>query len=180
VVTFFSLFAAQAGNQITPLIFNQAGGSFVVTGVGTTDTIAATGAQTFAFSLVSGSGFIGATSYFGYRDGTVSAGSGATIPNDTVAFNNAGSGALMQYFGSAGPGASPNIYVGESFNSAGGTSVAGGPEAGGLAYSSLALPRNYSLSVTDAAPVTGAPEPATAALMLGGGIMVWLGRRKRG
>ena len=173
-VTSFSLFAAQTGNMITPLIFTKSGGNYVVTGVGATETITVSGPQTLNFVLTDGSALVGASTYFGYRDGTVSTGSGTAPGNDTIAFSAAGSRALIQYFGSASYGTSPNIFVGESFNP-GGTTVAGGPEPGGLAYSSSQLPRIYSLNATDSA----VPEPGTIALMLGGGIAIWAGRRKR-
>jgi hypothetical protein len=174
LVAFVERGSAQTGNMITPLIFTKSGGNYVVTGVGATETITVSGPQTFNFVLTDGSALVGASTYFGYRDGTVSTGSGTAPGNDTIAFSAAGSGALIQYFGSASYGTSPNIFVGESFNP-GGTTVAGGPEPGGLAYSSSQLPRIYSLNATDSA----VPEPGTIALMLGGGIAIWAGRRKR-
>jgi hypothetical protein len=175
-VVSYSLFAFNAGNPITPLIFTEAGGIFTVTGVGTTQNIISTGAQSFSFGLTDGSSLVGSNTFFGYRDGTVSTGTGAAA-KDTIAFSGPGPGVQIQFFGAAGPGPSPNIYVGEAFNSAGGTTVAGGPELGGLAYLSQNLPRIYSLQATDAA-ISSVPEPGAIFLMLGGAIMLWLGRRR--
>jgi hypothetical protein len=178
-VVSYSLFALNAGNPITPLIFTDTAGIFTVTGVGTTQNITSTGAQTFNFGLTDGSSLVtGSSTFFGYRDGTVSSGTGASA-RDTIAFSTPppGPGALIRYFGSAGSGTSPNIYVGEAFNSAGGTTVAGGPEPGGLAYSSLELPRIYSLDAT-AAAASSAPEPGAIFLMFGGVTMLWIVRRK--
>lgn len=172
-VVSFSLFAFQSGNQITPLLFSQSGGNYTVSGVGTTQTIASAGAQTYSFGLTGGSSMVGASTYFGYRDGTIAAGN-----QGTIAFNAAGSGALIRYFGSAGSGTSPNTYVGEFFNSAGGTTVAGGPEAGGLGYTSQILQRIYSVQAT-ATDASSVPEPGAISLMFGGVIMLMIGRRKR-
>jgi hypothetical protein len=176
-VTSYSLYAYQAGNKITPLIFTLSGGNYLVSGVGTTETIASTGAQTYSFGLTDGSSLVGVATYFGYRDGTVSTGTGTGPANDTIAFSSPGSGALIQYFGSAGYGTSPNIYVGESFNPAGGTTVAGGPEPGGLPYTSQTLPRIYSLDATAATATV--PEPGAISLVLGGVFLLCAGRRKR-
>ena len=125
-VVSFSLFAFQSGNQITPLLFSQSGGNYTVSGVGTTQTIASAGAQTYSFGLTDGSSMVGASTYFGYRDGTIAAGN-----QGTIAFNAAGSGALIRYFGSAGSGTSPNTYVGEFFTNPPGKNWGGGGGGGG-------------------------------------------------
>jgi hypothetical protein len=170
----FSLFAQQAGNEITPLLFSESGGNYTVSGVGATETILSTGPQTFSFVLSAGSSLVGTSTFFGYRDGTVSTGNQGTI---AFTDNPPATGSQIRYFGSAGAGTSPNIYLGEFFNSAGGTTVAGGPEPGGLAYTSLQLPRTYSLAATDSP--SAVPEPQTISFMLGGAVILWIGRRRR-
>jgi hypothetical protein len=67
------------GNQITPLLFSQTGPDFTIVGVGATQTITATGDQSYAFGLVSGSDVIGSSSYFGWFDGSLSATNTGTI-----------------------------------------------------------------------------------------------------
>jgi hypothetical protein len=173
-VVSYSLFAANAGNPFTPLIFTEATpGIFTVSGIGTTQNIITLGAQGYSFGLTNGSSLVGSTTFFGYRDGTVSAGTGPTA-HDTISFGDAGAGVQIRYFGAAGPAPSPNIVLGEMFNSGG--SVDGGL-LGGVPYTSLQLPRIYSLQAT-AAAVSGAPEPSAIFLMLGGAIMLWIVRRK--
>src|SRR5450755_1964812 len=77
-VTSYSLFAfdfaVHSGQQITPLLFDESGGAFTVSGVGTTRTISSTGVLTFGFDLTDGSSLVGTQTFFGYRDGTVASG----------------------------------------------------------------------------------------------------------
>jgi hypothetical protein len=172
-VAFYSLFANNVGNPFTPLIFTEtAAGIFTVSGVGTTQNISLPGFQRFSFGLTAGSSLVGSTTFFGYRDGTVSVGTG-TNASDTIAFSGppAGPGAQIRYFGSAGSGPSPNIFLGEAFNS-GGSAVGG--LLGGVSYTSTQLARIYSLQAT----ATTIPEPSAIFLMFGGVIMLWIVRRK--
>jgi hypothetical protein len=139
-----------------------------VTGIGTTESIATTGVHTFSFGLTAGSALVGTSTFFGYRDGSVSTGNVGTIG---FSDNPPASGFMIRYFGSAGAAPSPNVSVGETFSSAGGT-------LGGVTYGTLQLARTYSLQATDAA-VSAVPAPGTVSLMLGGAVMLLIGRRKR-
>ena len=65
------------GRQITPLVFDQ---NSVLTGIGATRTIAATGLNSFDFGLVDGTDAVGDGSVFGWRDGAATgAGNAGTI-----------------------------------------------------------------------------------------------------
>jgi hypothetical protein len=67
---FYDKTAGTAGLQVTPLIMEQVAGNFIVTGIGAPVTNAADGAQTFPFTLTSGSATVGPGYFFGYKNGT--------------------------------------------------------------------------------------------------------------
>lgn len=157
-LTAWSFWADVTGLSLTPLIYQNTGSNFVITGIGTTVTVSALGAQTYAFGLQSGSDLVDANFYFGYRDGTTVAANTGTIP-----FTDSASGALQYYFGDGAAGPNANPVVGETMTL--------GSFNGGL------LDRNYSIQATSTA--SAVPEPSAWLLMAGGFGGLLLRRRKR-
>ena len=145
-VTTWSFYADTTGNSLTPLLYTKnLDGTFKITGIGTTVTVANLGAQTDSFNLVLGSATFTTPTYFGYRDGTQT-----SANQGTISISDSNSGALMIYFGDGGPGPNTNPAVGESLTP-------------GTIYPNGLLQRDYSLQAT-AVPV---PEPSTWILLVG-------------
>jgi hypothetical protein len=105
----WSFYADTTGLSLTPLLYELTGGNFIISGIGTTVNVTSLGAQTYDFGLLQGTDFVDANTYFGYRDGTTTAGNPGTISID-----NSNSGALMWYFHSVDPvvGANASAYEG--------------------------------------------------------------------
>lgn len=78
----WSFYAGVGGHQLTPVILDQTGDAWTVTGIGTTRTIDAPGPYTFNFDLVSGSTVVGPTVTFGWYDGSVDSSNPGTISID--------------------------------------------------------------------------------------------------
>jgi hypothetical protein len=145
---FFNDNAASAGRQITPLLFEKTGGvTFQIAGVGTARTNLASGIQSHAFGLSSGSAVIGgANYYFGWRDGTA----GGAADNGVIELDFGGGPGLYYY-----PTNPPTLFnapvnAGDSFTFSTATTTS----------------RTYSVQAN-----TVVPEPATlvfvgAALLL--------------
>jgi hypothetical protein len=68
--SFFNNVVADDTLQVTPLIFHEVAGNYIISGVGSPVTNAGDGAQTFAFNLTSGSADVGPGYFFGYKNGT--------------------------------------------------------------------------------------------------------------
>jgi hypothetical protein len=140
--TFFSDLSAtnccQSGpaTMITPLLFDQTGSSiFTLIGIGTTQTNALTGAQTFSFGLTSGTDTVGTNTFFGWKDGAPV----GDNPQGVVEYND--------------PGASNYFYLGQGVDA-----------VVGNAYTSLAtVNREYSIQFTTAPVAT--PEPGSLGLV---------------
>ena len=157
-LTTWSFWADVTGLSLTPLIYQNTGSNFVISGIGSTVTVSSLGAQTYAFGLQSGSDLVNANFYFGYRDGTTEGANQGTIP-----FTDSASGALQYYFGDGAGGPNADPFVGETMTL--------GTFNGGL------LDRNYSIQATSTE--SAVPEPSTWLLMAGGFSAVLLRRRKR-
>lgn len=67
--SFFNNNDVVATKQITPMLIEDVGGSYVIRGIGATRMSSGTGAQSFAFDLVSGSAAVGPNVYFAWKDG---------------------------------------------------------------------------------------------------------------
>lgn len=78
-----------AGRDITPVILKATGTGFEITGIGTTRTSDASGAQTHSFGLVSGSAQMGLGYAVGWKDGS----NGANNPG-VPEFDNGGGGEI--------------------------------------------------------------------------------------
>jgi hypothetical protein len=157
-LTTWSFWADVTGLSLTPLLYQNTGSSFVISGIGTAVSVSALGAQTYAFGLQAGSDLVDANTYFGYRDGTTESANTGTIP-----FTDSASGALQYYFGDGAGGPNADPFVGET--------MALGSFNGGL------LNRNYSIQATSAASTV--PEPSAWLLMAGGFGALLVRRRKR-
>ena len=123
------------GNNITPLLFSFDGSDFTLAGIGATQTITATGDQSYAFGLVSGSDTIGSSSYFGWYDGSLSA------PNaGTIAFAWDGGTPLVSFLGTPVVGATGSFTLLSRTYSVQATDTMG-PEPGtlGLLFGGTAL-----------------------------------------
>ena len=70
------------GHTITPVLWTKSGASWVVSGVGTTRTIQATGINTYAFEPVAGTSAVTTSTYWGWYDGSATNTSLGTISFD--------------------------------------------------------------------------------------------------
>lgn len=75
-------FVAPPQKQITPMIVENVGGSFVVTGIGATRTSTGTGAQDYSFDLVAGSAEVGPGKFLAWKDGSNGADNAGVAPFD--------------------------------------------------------------------------------------------------
>lgn len=127
--------------QITPLILEKVGNTYIIRGIGQTRTTSERGEQHYLFDLVAGSNMIGPGYYFGWWsgawDGVPTSSNPGVIDFDTLAGGNLG----ILWFGSPG-----NFGLGTQL-------VATGGSQGGF------FPRMYSVELTLAVP-----EPASALL----------------
>jgi hypothetical protein len=116
--------------QITPVIFQFIGGSYTVTGVGTTQTNTQAGAQSFAFGLTAGSSVVGSGYFFGWRDGNAS----GTVTNAGVPMYDGGGVGTVRWFGAAdatvGSTPTPNTDFNRTYSLQGVSSAASAPEPG--------------------------------------------------
>ena len=98
--------AAQKGHVITPLLFEQEGNTFVLTGIGKTRTNEGTGKQTFPFEPIAGTAAVGEGYFFGWHTGDAA----GKTNSGTVEFGDAPD-ARMVILAPAGSG----IQVGQKF-----------------------------------------------------------------
>lgn len=154
--------ATVIGNEVTPFLAVQTGTVtntaaeevpvFEIIAVGLTRTIDDSGAQTWAFDVQSGSGVIGAGTYFGWRDGGVSEASKG--------------GSVTEYDNGLTP---PDVRTWFSH----GSTLSGNPVAIGTEVPTRS---SHAISVlfdrTYSAQVTTIPEPASLALLGLGGVMI--------
>lgn len=111
--------------QITPLIVEDVGGSFAITGIGQTRTSTGAGAQSYDFDLVAGSAEVGPGRFLAWKVG------GQGADNTGVAPFDENLGQSVKWFGASHTGFS----VGENLGAG------------------QAFPRTYSISATsDAVP----------------------------
>lgn len=117
------------------------GANYTVTGVGTTRTIAGTGAQTFSFGLTSGAAAVGIGYFFGWRDGdNVSTTGNLGVPE----YDNSVAGSIRWFGDNVAPvvGSTPTSQ--DDFNrvyslQANAVTSAAAPEPSALALLSLPL-----------------------------------------
>jgi len=128
-------FVAPPQKQITPMIVENVGGSFVVTGIGATRTSTGTGAQDYSFDLVAGSAEVGPGKFLAWKDGSNGADNAGVAPFDQNL------GQSVRWFGG------------------GHTAFAAGENLG----AGQAFPRTYSIRATsDAVPPPVLPFPVVA------------------
>ena len=154
--------ATKIGDAVTPLLFSVSGGNYTITGVGAAGVNAATGAQSFAFALTSGSSAVGPGILFGWKDGTVTDTQPGVVDLD---FANPAAAGTQQYFG-AGLAGVGSGYMGVM---TAGTNLGAGRVLGG---SFGQADRDYSIQAT------AVPEPATMTLACLGGLFL-VGMRLR-
>jgi Ca2+-binding RTX toxin-like protein len=130
------------GQQVTPLIVEKVGTNYVIRGVGTTRTSNASGVQTFAFGLVSGSSAVGANYVLGWKDGS------SFTTNDGVIDYSDGSPDGVHYFD---PGPALNV----------GANMGGGNGALAREYS-IQFAVDGSVRVNDVAPNAAVTAGLTA------------------
>ncbi|MEX2186527.1 MAG: PEP-CTERM sorting domain-containing protein [Pirellulales bacterium] len=117
--------------QITPLIVEDVGGTFAITGIGQTRTSTGVGAQQYDFDLVAGSAEVGPGRFLAWKDG------GNGTDNTGVAPFNENLGQSVKWFGATHTtfSAGENLGAGQAF------------------------PRTYSISATsDAIPPFESPH----------------------
>ncbi len=164
VVTSYSFYAGTTGLDITPLLFENTGGTdFKIIGIGTTQVPSTLGTNTFAFGLTSGTATVqDSNTYFGWIDGNTT----GTANTGTITSNyNAGGGGFGNYYASP-PG---TIAVNDPFTFNTFTITAGQNT------------RTYSVNVTTATATT--PEPGVygiyGAFALGLIALVGITRRRK-
>ncbi len=143
-----------AGRQMTPLLLTPSGANWEITGIGTTRTSDGSGAQSFAFDLLEGSGLVGADIYFGFKDGSDGSNNQGVADFDTLA------GAANVIYLGAG---NTSFDVGDTFGVAG------------------TFDRSYSVQAITAVPELAVPEPASIAIwaLIGLAASAYFWRRKR-
>jgi hypothetical protein len=161
----WSFFAGSAnggnvvGHQITPVIMDRTDpNDWVITGVGTTETVLTAGVNSFSFGLISGANFLGPNLTFGWYDGS------ATSQNQgTISFDRATTTIGVRDFSVAQfPLLGMSYQTKNDFTGANdGTSWSGG--------------RIYSFQFD----LEEVPEPSTFALIAGGLAIVACLRRRR-
>ncbi len=153
--------ASSAGRSVTPLIFQQSGTGFEITGIGTARVSDNSGLQMFDFDLVSGSDVVGPGFFVGWWDGSGSTSNAGVIEWAT------GDGSFPINLWLDGNG----VAVGDLYDD--GTN--------GMAYSYSNLARQYSLNFTTVmVPATVmVPEPEAGMLAIAGILAVFLCLRRR-
>ncbi len=155
-VSSYSFYAGATGNEITPVLFeNTAGSDFKIIGLGTTQTPSATGTNTFAFGLTSGTATVlDGNTFFGWLDGSP----GGSTNTGTITSDYPNGSGPAQYFNfSSGP-----VTVGETIDF--------------LTYTSISQStRTYSLDVT----TTAVPEPGLYCALGAGLIGLMVVRRRK-
>jgi len=146
-----------AGNMITPLLFQSAGGdNLTVVGIGTTHARSGTpGVESYSFGLISGTATLAAGDYIGWRDGGTGAGQGN---NGTISLDLGG-----------GPG----LYYSPSSLSYGGAVALG---------NTFAFTNNSTTARSYSVEFTTTPEPGfygILALGLSGLVLAVTNRRRR-
>jgi len=143
------------GLQVTPLLLEKVGSSFIVRGIGETRTSTGRGEQHYMFDLVDGTDVVGVDYYFGWKDGSLTADNTGVID-----WSDSGSSVDgIRYFST---GHANNLYAGRDLG-------------GGTFYG-----RDYSFQLTVAIP-----EPAAGVLLGLSGLALAAvgarrGRRRRG
>jgi hypothetical protein len=128
-------FVAPPAKQITPMIVENVGGSFVITGIGATRTSTGTGAQDYSFDLVAGSGEVGPGKFLAWKDGSNGGDNTGVAPFDENL------GQTVRWFG----GGHTTFNSGENLGAG------------------QAFPRTYSIRATsDAIPPPVLPFPVVA------------------
>jgi hypothetical protein len=151
-----------AGHQITPVIMDQSeSGTWMITGIGETQTIFAMGYNSFSFNLVSGSASVTPNRTFGWYDGS------STSQNQgTISFDRATTAVGVRDFWYNGAPSVNKAYVTKNdFTGANDPNGWGGG-------------RIYSVQFNLADDPVSNPEPYTLAMIAGGfAILAWLRRR---
>jgi hypothetical protein len=123
--------------SITPLIFEDVAGSYILRGVGTTVTPSAQqGTQTFDFGLQSGSTLVDSNYYFGWVDGSIAADGTPTYNGGNIRYDSGSFDVTGRWFGNS-----------PAFNFTPGNNIGGG----------TLLPRYYAIQ----AIASAVPEPST-------------------
>lgn len=147
--------ASSAGRSVTPLIFQQSGTGFEITGIGMARVSDNSGLQMFDFDLVSGSDVVGPGFFVGWWDG-----SGSTSNAGVIEWADTdGSFPINLWLDSNG------VAVGDIYDD--GTN--------GMTYSYSNLARQYSLNFT----TVMVPEPQTGLVAACGILAMFLCLRRR-
>jgi hypothetical protein len=155
----WALWSWEGGRSITPLLFEEVSGNFILRGVGESRTVAGgQGTFTYDFNLQSGSDLLDGGYYFGWLDGSVNPATGSGTYNQGV----------------------PRYATGDLFSNRGiwlGNNGGSGSFLPGTAFGAgTVLPRAYSIQA-----FAVVPEPSTFALAALGllSLAVFGRRRKR-
>ena len=93
--SFFDNDAGDIGQNVTPLLLENVGGTFEIRAIGTTRTSIGSGIQSFDFGLVSGSAQIDSANYFiAFKDG-----SNGSNNNGVIDYTGSGSADGVRWFG---------------------------------------------------------------------------------